>query len=59
MSVYMSEVDNVLDKLSENNFIYAIEKMADQIELRALSCIQIATKMCLKSSVSFTTPYEL
>lgn len=51
MANYLGHIETAVEKLSKDRFIYATEKIHDQLELRALSCIQIATKLCLKSKV--------
>ena len=51
MANYLGQIESAVETLSNDRFISATEKIHDQLELRALSCIQIATKLCLKSQV--------
>lgn len=55
MASYLAGFEPIAKKLLvEERLDHGVEKIGDQKELRALSCIQIATKLCFKSLVKFS-----
>lgn len=54
MAIYLQEISSAIDKIPENSLSRFIDKLISLIELRALSCIQIANKQSLKSCVRYS-----
>lgn len=52
LSEYLNESRSLIDQAPENRLSLIVEKIKDELELRAVSCIQIANKLSTKSIVN-------
>jgi hypothetical protein len=53
MCVHLKEIDDAVEKNPTKNWTPTLNKITDQIVLRALSCIQLAHKLCSNNLVKF------